>query len=302
MIYQNIINICLNKGFSAGDCHISRLSAEEHRNIFIQAGINLKATVLLRFAGLLLAGLLISFQLEAAGLVSGVVTPGQQAKMTFESNGVLIMRVPLGSLVQSGELLARMNSDEEQAALDKAEADLSLAKTELKKARYDVSNMSRLHKTRAISDNDLFDARIALSSAQARLKRAEASLRSAQVNLEQKNLRAPFSGVVTETKLQPGEYIEAGDETLTLSNIERLKLSVDIPLSLSENLASGTEAIIHDNGKDVGIVRVETILPVLDPASGLRRVVWVVTPINNREVLAGRYVQIRSWAAQIKDH
>lgn len=232
---------------------------------------------------------------QAQELISGVVTPGQQAKMTFESNGVMTMRVPLGSRVQAGELLAKINSDEEQASLEKAQADLSLARSELKKARYDVNNMKRLHKTRAVSDNDLFDAQIALSSALAKVKRAEALLRSAQVNLEQKNLRAPFSGVVTETKLQPGEYIEAGDETLTLANIERLKLSVDISLALSESLTPETEAIIHDQGKDVGIVRVETILPVLDPASGLRRVVWVVTPLDTGEVLAGRYVQIRSW-------
>lgn len=232
---------------------------------------------------------------QAEELISGVVTPKQQAKLTFESNGVLTQRVKLGQRVQKGDLLAQLDSRKEKAALAKAQADLEIARTELKKAQRDLDNMRRLHKTRAVSDNDLFDAKIAVSSSKAGIERAKASLESARINLELKTLHAPFSGVVTDTKLQAGEYIEAGDETLTLSNIDQLQLSVDISLEMSQGLTEKTETIIHDNGKDVGIIRVDTILPVLDPASGLRRVVWQVTPLRSKDVLAGRYVQLRAW-------
>ncbi len=235
---------------------------------------------------------------SAAELISGVVMPKQQAKLTFESNGVLTQRVKLGQRVKKGDILAQLNSLKEQSALAKAEADLEIARIELRKAKYDLDNMSRLHKSRAISDTDLFDARIALNSGKAKIERAKASLVSAQISLNLKTLRAPFSGVITDTKLQAGEYIEAGDETLTISNIDQLQLSVDISLSLSQGLTERTETIIHDNGVDVGIIQVETILPVLDPASGLRRVVWKVTPISSSDVLAGRYVQLRAWVVK----
>ena len=245
---------------------------------------------------LLLSLSLLSPMSQANELISGVVMPKQQAKLTFESNGVLTQRVKLGEKVYQGDVLAQLDSRKEKAALAKAQADLEIARTEMKKAKRDLSNMHRLHRTKSVSDNDLFDAQITLSSSQAGIERAQALLESARINLELKTLRAPFTGVVTDTKLQAGEYIEAGDETLTLSNIDQLQLSVDISLEMSRGLTENTETIIHDNGQDVGIIRVDTILPVLDPASGLRRVVWQVTPLHSKEVLAGRYVQLKTWA------
>ncbi len=233
---------------------------------------------------------------QANELISGVVMPKQQAKLTFESNGVLTQRVKLGQKVYQGDVLAQLDSRKEKAALAKAQADLEIARTEMKKAKRDLNNMRRLHRTKSVSDNDLFDAQFALSSSRAGIERAQALLDSAHINLELKTLRAPFTGVVTDTKLQAGEYIEAGDETLTLSNIDQLQLSVDISLEMSRGLTESTETIIHDNGQDVGIIRVDTILPVLDPASGLRRVIWQVTPLRSQDVLAGRYVQLRAWA------
>ncbi|WP_084623917.1 efflux RND transporter periplasmic adaptor subunit [Oceanospirillum beijerinckii] len=245
---------------------------------------------------LLLSLSLLSPMSQANELISGVVMPKQQAKLTFESNGVLTQRVKLGEKVYQGDVLAQLDSRKEKAALAKAQADLEIARTEMKKAKRNLSNMHRLHRTKSVSDNDLFDAQITLSSSQAGIERAQALLESARINLELKTLRAPFTGVVTDTKLQAGEYIEAGDETLTLSNIDQLQLSVDISLEMSRGLTENTETIIHDNGQDVGIIRVDTILPVLDPASGLRRVVWQVTPLHSKEVLAGRYVQLKTWA------
>lgn len=239
---------------------------------------------------------LLPMMVSAQELISGVVMPKQQAKLTFESNGVLIHRVKLGDRVAQGDVLAQLDSRKEQAALSKAQADLEIVQVELKKAQRDLDNMHRLHKTQSVSDHDLFDAQITLSSSQASLERAKASLESARINLELKTLRAPFSGVVTEVKLQVGEYTEAGDDTLMLSDTRQLQLSVDIPLETSLSLTTETETRIHDNGHDVGTVRVETILPVLDPASGLRRVIWRVTPAHSAEVLAGRYVQLRSWS------
>ncbi len=248
---------------------------------------------------LLLSLSLLSPMSQANELISGVVMPKQQAKLTFESNGVLTQRVKLGEKVYQGDVLAQLDSRKEKAALAKAQADLEIARTEMKKAKRDLSNMHRLHRTKSVSDNDLFDAQITLSSSQAGIERAQALLESARINLELKTLRAPFTGVVTDTKLQAGEYIEAGDETLTLSNIDQLQLSVDISLEMSRGLTENTETIIHDNGQDVGIIRVDTILPVLDPASGLRRVVWQVTPLHSKEVLAGRYVQLKTWAIKL---
>lgn len=241
---------------------------------------------------------LIAHNSLAQELVSGVVTPSQQAKLAFESSGILIYRAKLGDRVEQGTVLAQLNSRSESAALSKAEADLNIAQTELKKARRDQGNMQRLHKTRAVSENDLLDAQIALSHAEAGLQRAKASLETARINLELKTLTAPFSGIVTDIKLQKGEYLEAGDDALTLANIDQLQLSVDIPLELSLKLTPNTETLVHDNGKDVATIRVDTILPVLDPASGLRRVVWQVTPMQPTDVLAGRYVQLRDWSVQ----
>ena len=65
-------------------------------------------------------------------LCNGTVEAGRMAKITFEAQGI-IENIPItnGQLVQQGQLLAQLNSTEQQMALERAQNALQRAKKKM---------------------------------------------------------------------------------------------------------------------------------------------------------------------------
>jgi HlyD family secretion protein len=63
-----------------------------------------------------------------------------------------------------------------------------------------------------------------IALAQAEVERAEAELAAAQVALERRTLRAPFSGTVTQVPIEPGDTVAAGQVVLVLADLDRLQV------------------------------------------------------------------------------
>jgi hypothetical protein len=59
-------------------------------------------------------------------------------------------------------------------------------------------------------------------------------------------------------------------------------------------LSKGVTTEVMERSAVVGQASVKTIFPVIDPASGLLRVVWRVVP-QEGVLLSGRYVSLASW-------
>jgi HlyD family secretion protein len=88
-----------------------------------------------------------------------------------------------------------------------AEADLANAQAALDEAIADYD-----------ADGEAPDADL-VTAAAARLETAKAALAAAQAASEQLVLRAPFAGVITEMELKAGEFISAGQPSVTVADL-----------------------------------------------------------------------------------
>jgi HlyD family secretion protein len=68
-----------------------------------------------------------------------------------------------------------------------------------------------------------------ITSAEASLLQAQANLATAQHNLDEATLKAPFDGVVSAVSVQPGGLASAGTAAVTI--VDRSKLHIDVNLS-----------------------------------------------------------------------
>lgn len=152
--------------------------------------------------------------------------------------------VDIGSQVTKGQLLMRLEAPEmDQKSLE--------AKEKFARANADFS-ISREHYNRLLVASKTAGAisPLDLSATQAKMK-ADSALSNAeranwQMEKEMGNylkVYAPFTGVITERNVDPGSLVNSmakdGKPMLELKQINKLKLTIDVPESFSGRLKDG---------------------------------------------------------------
>lgn len=115
---------------------------------------------------------------------------------------------------------------------------LQQAQTQLALAQADLSRMQSLYEQGAVPQKRLFEAekhyelaKVEQQTAQARLKQ-----QGQQKNLTGIELLSPIEGQVIDIKVRSGEFVQAGDELLSLASPYKRWLSVQVPEKFSASL------------------------------------------------------------------
>ena len=169
----------------------------------------------------------------AGGSTGGVANGDVVARTQAAVSGELPGRVSEGSHVHAGEIIARLENAEYQAAVGQADAALASDQATLIQARADRDQLARearrAHDVRAanpqlISDQDVeladskaTQAAAAAEAQQARVRAAGAALAVARANLENTVIRAPFTGTVLR-KEQLSERFEVSRTPIRLGD------------------------------------------------------------------------------------
>lgn len=236
---------------------------------------------------------------DASMNLRGVVLPVRQSKLSFTQPGVVI-ELPLeGTQIKKGTLLARINEATARQQLAKAKASLAGAQLKLKQAVHAQEKNERLHKEQILSDMALEEGKFAITQGKIGMEQAESELASARLSMDGTQLFAPFDGVVSRVNAHLGEWIGAGSPALELVDLSQLEVSMDAPPDSLLGLEPGMETDVFINGQPGGTARVRTILPLVDAASGLRRVIWSVTP-KPEVIMTGRYITLGGWGVNNK--
>ncbi len=110
-----------------------------------------------------------------------------------------------------------------------------------------------------------------LESAQIAVEKAEAALEQAKLSLERATLKAPMDSVVTEIAIEEHEYASAGQDAITVSGLDPLKVEIDVDETDIASLHIGQEATSTlDALSDVTLAgKVTRISPTADATSGV---------------------------------
>ncbi len=224
---------------------------------------------------------------------SGPLVAEQQADIASERNGRIVeIAVQIGDHVKKGQLLAALDDrllrstvDAERARIASAQAQVNEWEAEESSARADLRRADAMRADKIISDENWETAKYKVDETAAEVTRyrseqtaAEAELNSANLQLEQSRIVAPFSGVVGRSSVRPAQEVKAGDVLFWITAQAPLRVLFTVPESVMASFTKGAPLDIttadfpglHQPGR---ILRVS---PVVDPASGSVQVIGAV--------------------------
>jgi multidrug efflux system membrane fusion protein len=120
-----------------------------------------------------------------------------------------------GQVLKEGDLLFTLDQRPYELAVQSAKAEVARAESQVAFASTDLARAEPLARTGAISDQVFDQRKASLSSAQAQLLSAQTAVRTAQLNLEWTEVRAPIGGVVSDRKVDVGNLIAGGQAATT---------------------------------------------------------------------------------------
>jgi HlyD family secretion protein len=155
---------------------------------------------------------------------NGYVVARTRASVSSKVPGRLAyLGVAEGSYVRRGQLIARLENADYQAQVAQAEANLASSRARLTEAEADRNQLDRevrrlrdirVRNPQLISEQEVDAAETRAAAAAARVRSAsagvtaaEAGLRFARVNLENTEIRAPFTGTVLRKEAEVGEVV-----------------------------------------------------------------------------------------------
>ena len=161
-----------------------------------------------------------------------------------------------GSEVKEGAALYQIDPASYQAAYDSALAALQRAEAAVPSAQAKAERYQSLIAQKAISQQELDDARASLAQAKADVASAKAAVETSRINLNFTTITAPISGRIEKSVLTQGALVTAS-QTTPLTTIRTLDpINVDVTQS-STNLLNLREAIkdgrIKISGENVSV-------------------------------------------------
>ena len=121
-----------------------------------------------------------------------------------------------GITVKEGDLLFTIDQRPFRLAVESAEADVIRTKALVVLDEADYERAQQLVKTAATPVRELDQRKANLDIARAQEMSAEAALRTAQLNLEWSEVRAPIAGRISDRRVDPGNLVTGGQNGATL--------------------------------------------------------------------------------------
>ena len=217
----------------------------------------------------------------------GLALPVADVQVSASAAG-LVHRIAVkpGRLVKPGEPLVELDSSAQQIELRRRAVVLN-DDSEIQTARQRLAALSDLLKmtelvassSQSVSKEELVKARMEKAAAVGRVLQLEAQKAreqvehdQAQLELQQRTVRAPVAGVVVDVPLDVGEWVKPGDVTVRLADISQVELRLNLPQAAAVGFRLGNRVIAQfESGASslpfTGVV--SFVSPLVDSASGL---------------------------------
>ncbi len=151
-----------------------------------------------------------------------------------------------GDRVESGDLLAEIETGDYRDERDRAAAEVAQMTARVQVQEHSVRRARELHADEHLSEDELDQAEAELASRQAQLDAARSALRSAERALARTRIRAEIGGVVDERHISEGDYLRAGDPAFELVDDQRLRARLSASQALAPRIRQGAELRLHN--------------------------------------------------------
>lgn len=232
------------------------------------------------------------------------------------AGAILSVHFREGGLVKEGDLLVSIDPEPYKAAVAQAEGQMASAQARLDYAETELERGKTLASRNTISQSDLSQRQSARAEAIANVQAARATLKSAQINLDYTQIRAPISGRAGRIEVTVGNLVAAGSASAVLTTLVSSS-PIYASFDAAEELVARTlaQVDVKDGVPAIGDVPVEastlaSTTPVrgklqlidneVNAASGTIRVRAVFDNPGGR-LIPGQFVRVRMGEPKAED-
>ncbi|UIY29095.1 efflux RND transporter periplasmic adaptor subunit [Neorhizobium galegae] len=227
---------------------------------------------------------------------TGEISARVQSDLSFRVSGRIIARlVDVGDHVKAGQVLARLDTQEQTADLQVALANLQSAQEQQTQARQAFDRQQSLFTTGVTTLAALDNAREALLTTQATVQSAQAQLDTARDTLGQTDLKADANGIITARNAEVGQVAQAAQLIFTLAHDGPRDAVINANESalLGRALEDVAEVRLL-SGSDRFRAKVREVSPTIDTTTGTIRVKLALedapdAPLGSAVIATARY-------------
>ncbi|WP_067031374.1 efflux RND transporter periplasmic adaptor subunit [Allomuricauda sp. CP2A] len=226
---------------------------------------------------------------------SGQIQAVNSATLSTRMMGhVESLPVKIGQKVNKGDLLISINNVDLRAKKAQVEASITEATVAFNNAKKDYERFQNLFNENSASQKELDDMTAHYEMAKARLEAANQMKNEVNSQFAYANIRAPFSGVVTNTYIDKGDMANPG---VPLVSIESAGGGFEVVAKVSENNISGikvgTNAQILVKTLDTALTGKVSELSASAQNTGGQYLMKVLIDKTEAKILSGMYATVR---------
>jgi len=229
---------------------------------------------------------------------NGTVNAWKTANITPDASGrVGRILKKQGDKVSQGELLATLDMTSLELMQKQARAAMAVAQTAYQNAKLNAGRMKKMLENKAISQMQYENTQLALDAADTQLKSAKANLDLVDYTVKNAYMKASFSGIITAKNMEEGDMINPmmgmGQSILTLMDLSKVKIAVDVPAEEVEKIMIGQKCLVKISSRADEVFHGEVYSKNL-AADPLSKTFKVEIKIDNPEmkIKAGVYADI----------
>lgn len=173
------------------------------------------STILMAMLALMAGWWLWNYYMQSPWTRDGKIRAEQVSISSQVSGRIVDLKVKDNQFVNAGDLLFTLDKTAFQIAELNAQAQLAKAQAELARANHEANRRRHLTQN-VISAEELDTANMNVRAMQASVDVAQATLKQAQWQLGQADVRAPVSGWITNLSTRIGNFATAGEPVFAL--------------------------------------------------------------------------------------
>jgi RND family efflux transporter MFP subunit len=196
-----------------------------------------------------------------------------------------------GQRVNRGQTLLTIDDSDLAQKVTAATSSVESARQQKQLADVTLSRYAKLYEEKALSRQEFDQVETQKKIAENEFERAKAMLREAQAYQGYAHIRAPFAGVVTGKKIDPGSMAMPGMQLLTVEDTSGFLVEAAVDEKLSARLRVGTPVDISIDALNQTIKgKVSEAVPAIDPMS---RTFIVKVTVSGTGLKTGLFARVR---------
>ncbi len=225
--------------------------------------------------------------------VVGRVRPLNLVSVQSESTGAIVaLPHDEGDQVRKGDLLARIRSDKEVAAVAVSEAQLRALEAQLILARQKRIRLGVLVSEGWATRAALDEAAAAVAAAAANRDAATATARQSRVRSQEFDVRAPMDGTILSRPVDAGQVVNLSTILFEMGTTGQVEIEAEVDEFLADRVPVNAAVMLSPSGTALRLPgRISQISPRVDASTG-GRLMRFVTNVPAVDLRPGRSVDV----------